>query len=353
MTTGVSRDQLQSLQGLRGLAASLVVFEHLHFHSELRLGGGLVPEWFAAGHLGVDLFFVLSGFILLHVHRKDLGVPGQTRRYVWRRFVRIWPLLALLNTLKLLYIAFGGPEVSAGKGSWGVIISSYLCLTYPEWPLLDVAWTLRHEVLFYALFALAVAFGWRLGLLLCVLAAAALGSAGMSEGQADWPWWLRFLLSPLHWHFLFGLGAAWLVQQARFGELVRGRLARPVLLLALVVAAGLMFLGATQHMDSGREGPRVLFALGAALLVCALVALERRRALAVPRWLTELGDASYSLYLWHGSVIAGVLAAAPHLPRWLLENPTLLLSLVTALAFASSYALYRYVERPMLRALRR
>lgn len=353
MAAGVLRDQLHSLQSLRGLAAAAVVFEHLHFHSELRLGHGLVPAWFAAGHLGVDMFFVLSGFILLHVHRSDLGQDGQVRRYAWRRFVRIWPLLALLNTVKLVYMGISGAEVRPEKSSWDVILTSYLCLPHPQWPLLDVAWTLRHEALFYALFAVAVAYGPRVGLLLTGAAAAALVIPAMVGAQPEWPWWQNFVLSPLHWHFLFGLAAAWIVQRPAVAAFARGPMLYLAAGLTLALATALMAAGASFHLRSGADMPRVLFAAGAALLVCTFVLLERRHPRSHPSWLTGLGDASYSLYLWHGFVVAGALAVTPSLPAWLQHSPILLLTLVTAAAFVSSFAVYRWIELPLLRALRR
>lgn len=349
MSPAAPRDHLRSLQALRGVAAGAVVFEHLHFHSELRQGPGLVPEWFAAGHLGVDLFFVLSGFILLHVHRADLGRSGRVGAYFWRRFVRIWPLLALLSTLKLGYLLLGGPGASPHKTEPAVILTSYLLLPHPDWPLLDVAWTLRHEALFYALFGLAVWGGARLGLVLCGLAAIGLLCVPLAGGPAGWPWWAAFLGTPLHWHFLFGLAVAWLARQPAAAVLLRPIPA------ALLIAASLaaLWFGARAHLHTGRDEPRILFALGAAALVLWLVLVERRRPLPVPGWLAHLGDASYSLYLWHGFVIVAALTPWAHLPAAVQAWPRCYLAGVALLAFASSLALYRWVERPLLSALKR
>ena len=349
MTSAAPRDHLRSLQALRGVAAGAVVFEHLHFHSELRQGPGLVPEWFAAGHLGVDLFFVLSGFILLHVHRGDLGRPGRVGPYAWRRFVRVWPLLALLSTLKLAYLLLGGHGASPHKTELSVIATSYLLLPHPDWPLLDVAWTLRHEALFYALFGLAVWGGSRLGLGLCAAAAAGLLCVSLAGGTDGWPWWAAFLGTPLHWHFLFGLAVADLARRP-LGE----RLLRPVAAaLWLSASAAALLLGAAWHLETGRDEPRILFALGSAALVLWLVPAERRRPLPIPRWLAQLGDASYSLYLWHGFVIVAALTPWAHLPTPIQAWPRLFLAGVAALSFASSLALYRWVERPLLSALKR
>src|SRR5262245_20376375 len=116
------------LQAYRGLAAGALVFDHLHGQSQAHMGAGLVPGVCRFGHLGVDFFFVLSGFIIQHVHGADAGRPERGGDYLWRRITRIWPLLALLTTLKLAYMLAWGAGVRGEKFELGAIVASYLCL---------------------------------------------------------------------------------------------------------------------------------------------------------------------------------------------------------------------------------
>ena len=90
--------QLRILQVFRGLAAAALVFEHLRFHGLMRQGVAVLPEIFGYGHLGVDFFFILSGFIIQHVHWDDHGRPERAGDYLWRRIARIWPLLVVMTT---------------------------------------------------------------------------------------------------------------------------------------------------------------------------------------------------------------------------------------------------------------
>src|SRR3954454_3990840 len=85
--------EIVSLQGLRGVAALLVLLAH----SSTIAGSGKYLDHdpthglFLFGSSGVYLFFVLSGFIIAHVHADDVGRPGAAGRYLWRRFARIYP----------------------------------------------------------------------------------------------------------------------------------------------------------------------------------------------------------------------------------------------------------------------
>jgi peptidoglycan/LPS O-acetylase OafA/YrhL len=337
--------QLRILQVYRGLAAGALVFDHLHFHGKLRQGIDLVPEICRFGHLGVDFFFVLSGFIIQHIHGDDHGRPERGADYLWRRIARIWPLLVALTTLKLVYMLVSGEGVRAEKFELGTIVASYLCLPQPGWPLLDVAWTLQHEALFYGLFLVPILFGqtfWRVvmaGWLLLILVVLVRGT------PPSFP--VSFLASALNAEFLMGVAAAvaagrWQPSPGRAGAL-------------LVFGGSIAIAGFWSYATRGAElanWSRLLLAAGLAVVIHASVALERAGKVGSPSVLVELGDASYSLYLWHGFVVGGAMAAWPALPAALQAWPRLWLVVVGIAAFASSVLVYHYVERPLTRWFR-
>lgn len=341
---------LSSLQAFRGLAALVVVFDHLHFHSALQQGPGLVPDWCLFGHLGVDFFFVLSGFIIQHVHGADAGRPERAADYAWRRFVRIWPLLAVLTTLKLAYMALYGAGVRDEKYSLLAIVTSYLCLPMPGWPatgwpVLDVAWTLRHEALFYALFLVPILCGaraWRWLIAAWVALIALVLATGWSA-----PFPLDFIAQPLNLEFLLGVATALAVERmpARRGWA----------LIGLLIGAALALLGLWLYAQAATErekSTRLVLALGLAVVIHACVGLEREGRMHVPRAFAALGDASYSLYLWHGVVIGGVLALWPELPDPLRAYPRGFLLATLAASVTSSLLVYRWLEQPLTRLAR-
>ncbi len=340
------RSQFEILQAYRGLAAGAVVFDHLHFQSAQHQGAGLLPEFFRFGHLGVDFFFVLSGFIIQHVHGADAGRPERAGEYLWRRIARVWPLLALLTTLKLVYMLVLGAGVREEKFELGVVVASYLSLPQPGWPVLDVAWTLQHEALFYALFLVPILLGrgaWRvvLGAWLALIALVLVRGAPPS-----FP--VSFLASPLNAEFLLGVAACLWLQRRPPGP--RAALA---LLVAGLAASALGFWLYSGARTSEEKSVRLVLALGLMLVLVASVTLERTGRVRAPRWLHALGDASYSLYLWHGFVIGGALVAWSRLPAALQAWPRAYLAVVALAAFVSSLWLHRWIERPLMERFRR
>lgn len=331
------------MQALRAVAASAVVFSHLQFHAALRGMPSAPPSWFHYGYLGVDLFFVLSGWIIVHVHGDDIGVPDRAGRYAWRRIARVWPLLALLTTAKLLLIAFSGGAVAEdGRTTASSIITSYLCLPHPDpWPVVSVAWTLRHEALFYLLFGLAILLGRRAVVAIAAAWIACIVAAGLVDKG---PWWFEFAGSPLNLHFMLGCAAAWWTK--RHPAVRRPSSGAVVALLALLVGACVLhgrFSGTQWSMWS-----RLPLGIVSAWLLVALVRRETLGEMRVPRFLTALGDASYSLYLWHGFVVGGMCWAWTRLPDSVASHDILWQLLVLLVAFASSQLLYLFVEKPLV-----
>lgn len=331
------------MQALRAIAAGAVVFSHLQFHAELRGMPSAPPSWLHYGYLGVDLFFVLSGWIIVHVHGDDIGEPGRAGRYAWRRFSRVWPLLALLTTAKLLLIAFSGGAVAEdGRTTASSIATSYLCLPHPDpWPVLSVAWTLRHEALFYLLFGVAILLGRRAVWAIGALWLACIAAAGFVEKGH---WLFEFVGSPLNLHFMLGCAAAWWTK--RHPAVRRPGLAAVAVWCALLVAACVLhgrLSGTTWSMWS-----RFPLGVVSAALLVVLVRREQLGPVRVPRLLSLFGDASYSLYLWHGFLVGGLCWLWTKVPDAVAAHDILWQGLTLVAAFGSSLLLYLLVEKPLV-----
>lgn len=331
--------RLQSLELLRALAALLVVLFHTQGIFVAQAGHLAFGGAFDAGHRGVDLFFVLSGFIIAHIHGADLGRPGRLGGYALSRVTRIYPAVWIMSALAVaLYaLGFGGAE-KAAKLDPAALITSVLLLPQPGDALVNVTWTLTYEMFFYALFAVAIV-NRRLGLTLLLLWQAAIAAVALSGAELGFS---GHYLRSLCLDFSVGLACAWWVRRP-------ARAARPALHWALL-AAGTVGFVAGMALDGRLSWSGAFCTLGAGAIILALVRLEQARRLHVPGALVRLGGASYAIYLVHFSVIA-VLAAL--LRRAEVPVTDVLCLAVAAAGVMAGLMFDRLFDQPVQRWLRR
>jgi exopolysaccharide production protein ExoZ len=307
--------RLEGIEFSRGIAAALVVLHHTgsimsqpRFYGAHPFGG-----MFQNFNVGVDFFFVLSGFIITWVHWRDIGVPERLPVYAWRRFVRVFPPY------------------------WGVVIP--LIILYPLMPVLGVAWTLVREVLFYTIFGLAILMGGRWLWLLPIWGIAIV--AAQFAGELSYPW--AIFLDAFNIEFLFGIATAlWL----------RSRNApMPWLLLFAGIAVFLVGLVFLRDIQSVSLAGRIYFGLASVAILMGLVELERSGRLVWPSALRFFGASSYSIYLVHPVA----LSLAVHLVIRILPKDLPVLAPVILLALAGitgGLVYHAIVERPLIQWLR-
>src|SRR4051812_32854206 len=151
-----TQGKLDWLQCGRAIAAISVAAFHA---SEAVIRRAPEVGWlrqFEFGKLGVDLFFVISGFIIFYIHANDIGRPQALGRYLYRRATRIYPIYWILFALVVpLYFIF--PSAGDGTARDPVsLIRSFFLLPNPRGPVIGVAWTLVYEISFYAMFSLLI-----------------------------------------------------------------------------------------------------------------------------------------------------------------------------------------------------
>jgi exopolysaccharide production protein ExoZ len=161
--------KFQSIQALRGIAALLVVIYHgATFEGRLISENGfqetpLIGGLFLSGYAGVDLFFVISGFIMVWVTQDTRPALSSSADFLFARLVRVYPLWWLAAGLMVVYglstnflalLAPGGGGEAPVRNSADYLAKSFLLIPQAELPVLLVGWTLVHEVYFYCVFAL-------------------------------------------------------------------------------------------------------------------------------------------------------------------------------------------------------
>jgi exopolysaccharide production protein ExoZ len=338
---------LGNVQALRAIAALLVVVVHAYAVESTYLPGRpWTTPFHVLGTYGVDLFFVISGVVMLVSTATWFGEPSAARRFLARRATRIYPPYWIVTAFVLVAYLLVPSATGEHRSAPPDVLLSFLALPQRGEPLLVVGWTLTYELVFYAVFAVALRFqrGYLpLVTAIWLLAAVLIGALGPHASP-----WVRVLGSWFDLEFVFGMAIGTLV--------LRGALAAPRALFALAVVLIVSVCVATAY--SGSEFFEIAWwrpwavGLPMALLVYAALGLERHGVLA-PRWLRAQGDASYALYLWHVPVI-GAIGLALHQVH--LHGTPARLAIVVggyALAIALSFAAYRWIERPLLRLARR
>ena len=313
-----------SLQNLRFVAALMVVYIHAVLVAGTASENGVIPLSLAiAGRAGVDIFFVLSGFIITKTAQEM-----SAEEFIWRRFRRIIPLY-FIWCLPVVFVAaqtgFGWREALATFALWPATDQMTA-------PLVMTGWTLCFEVLFYTATALVlIDRRWLYALLGLYAVAMALRSNGPM---------LQFLGNPIIAEFLLG--------SLLFFYAPRGRLAVLALPIgaALIIMAGPLGIAPQQGRVDGLLGAYgfqrlIVYGIPAALIVYGTLQIAAKQSV----W-SYLGDASYSLYLVHYFL----LRALGHL--WtifpLSVNFTIPVSMAAAVLFA--LLIHEYVEKPILRA---
>jgi peptidoglycan/LPS O-acetylase OafA/YrhL len=341
--------QIRSVQALRALAALAVV----GYHATILWHDRAAPLPMAApvhpwenGNAGVDLFFVISGFIMVFSSRRLVGRQDGWRRFLELRLIRIVPLYWVATAAKLASIeAVPALALHARPTAWNAV-ASFLFIPSRNAlgivsPVLVVGWTLSFEMLFYAVFAAGLAATVQPALLASAMLAP-LAVLALVRGP-DWPA-IASLADPIVLEFVFGMVVARLLLSHRLQVLPRG-VGWALLLGGLAVLALVPAPSPWQRL--------AIWGVAAAATLAGALALERALDPKLPRALVRLGEASYALYLSHGFVlpVLGLVAVRAHL-----SGVAMGAFLVPGCLIASALvalAVYAAVERPMTVWLRR
>lgn len=333
MTT--QRSKIQSLQILRALAATSVVYLHI----------GCEP-WF--GGFGVDIFFVLSGFVMCYI--TDSGESGKT--FFLRRIARIVPLYWALTLITFVIAWFRPTLFNSTTADLGNLFKSLLFIPYAKEngsisPIIPVGWTLNYEVYFYLLIAAGTFFkrNWYVVVSIVIVITWSISNLLKEHGDI-----LKFLSEQIVMEFIFGV----VIYQVnkKYGEKIQS-LGWLINLAIVIICYIFMAL-----MDVLRiEGLRALtLGVPSSIMLLSFLSLESMFCewpVSLTKWLVEIGDASYATYLSHLYVVEGLrkIVFARINPDWMYTPIGVALSLSSALVVGQ--ILYYMLDRPLSSVLRR
>ena len=342
-----------SLQVLRGVAAVLVVVVHSEVSVTIQWPSQLAkpPVWLFSsenliglGAAGVDIFFLISGFIMVYVSPPYRSNQKPSSDFLIRRLIRIYPMYALttIGTILVGIVHFyRHPELGPHPFSTERIIASFSFVpTFSEnglvQPILTQGWTLFYEMFFYACFAVVLKFSKRhlLVPLVAIFGAVLILArvSGMKNSALS-----GFLSDTIMIEFLFGCGIGLLFQR----NAITSRYSLAVLVL------GIALFVASVPFGMPSDYRFLVWGLPASLLLVSILKIELA-GFSWPRPLLLIGDASYSIYLVHVFVISqfrGILTdKAPQLAG--VSGDVVILTLVI-LAVAFGVLIYQGIEKPI------
>ena len=354
--------RLESIQGLRGLAALLVLLFHMaSFQRQMARGNAediaLVSGIWDNGWAGVDLFFVISGFIMVYVTRsagqsfKDVG------RFILSRITRIYPLWWVCAGIMTLYfwVTYGMPaapdRVADSREAMAYAIKSFMLIPQQSEPILGLGWTLIHEMFFYIVFACLLFLPRKfLPLALTIWAVLTIIGVQIIRPAAFGRTIAELAASPMSLEFIAGGFAGYCISTNKIFK------PKIFLIMGIILAClGLLFFPDTENM-SYTVRRVAIFTIPFIFLTYGWVGCELQERWSSPKWLSRLGDWSYSLYLTHYIVLVTLRriyrmmvpeqlwVGAPGIwDNFVFAVLALALSVITASVF------YNFIERPSLK----
>lgn len=357
----------RELDGLRGIAIIMVLLTHCFLFNPTGIITGLLYSAIRPMWLGVDLFFVLSGFLITRILLNSKGSSDYYRSFYWRRALRILPAYyTVLFFVLWIYPTFNSqlgqaslqreiPFLMLQMQNWSLVFNGW-----PEWTGISHFWSLSVEEQFYLVWPLLVAklSGRKLARLCTILfVMSLLGRFILIGVRSDW--WVLYATTVTHMDGL--VAGAWVAVVTSGNTKFSPAYIRNVMWIGVVAALGLTLLSIGYRSVSIQSTFGMSLAITFASISSAALVLHIQQASLPPALshllcsptLTWFGKYSYGIYLIHAVIIAQIgawirLVTAP----WLSTSPNtqILLAgtLVVTVTCATAWAMYHLIERPLM-----
>lgn len=333
--------RIESIQYLRAIAACGVAL--LHTLNLVEYASDITIPFKVSLASGVDLFFVISGFI---IYSTFIQVRMSPAEFFYNRITRILPLYWLV-TIVYVPVMFTSEHLRRAY-SLANLVKSLLFIPYANGPVLGVGWTLDYEMFFYTIFALTLVLARSNILAFTLLIYSALVTFGIVLNQSNddvIAWFSRSLVC----EFVFGMIVAKLYLEAIYRV-------NTVISAVMILSAGVIILAAAGlNTDIEHSGFRpVFFGLPALMILTAMISIERNGVKFLNDALITLGNASFSIYLTH---IFPVLALALFYkmawwPKSVIGSTLFVASSILSILFIG-ICTHLWIEKPLLRFARR
>ena len=346
-----SKKIINSIQFLRGFAALAVVIHHTggyvkrYYEPTLLFG-----DKFSIGFAGVDLFFVISGFIIHFTSKNYLNNPSKLKEYLQKRFIRVYPIYWIITTI--LFISSWLVVQLLNKNIFSIgYPNTFLAYiqTYSLFPLHfainPVTWTLSYEIFFYLCFAFII-ISKRLWVIPAFILLVSFYNIFMNipeivEVKLSY---FNFVFSGYNFEFMLGF----LIYQ--FYEKIK--LSKFISVILLIIAVLIIVLFGYEVGDYDSYKRVLTFGLPSGLILLALLNLEQNDVISFPKFTIDLGNASYALYLIHFPMMLFMNKIPQILGYSFSANQEVLFSyfIIVSIVFASFF-IHKHIEMPVAKKL--
>ena len=326
---------IESVQIMRGIAAILVVLLHISIKGDQY--GNDALKGFAIGGAGVDLFFIISGYIMcVSTANRNLNFGG----FMLHRIRRIMPLYWLTTTIALVIFLYK-PEIINTSGGETSIWASYTLVPNGSRYLNSNGWTLSYEFLFYILFGLIIHKGTYKAILLSSIVLLILVVTGLLFPSNEHSF--NFATNNLYLEFIYGMGCFYLFNNKAIKP-------NAVMGLSLCIAgAALLASEVFFKIPNQEENRGWLWGIPMLLVFSGFLSMEgfiKGSTSVIKKLFLEAGNSSYSLYLFHPFTLSATAMCLKYMN--MASNPYLFTIILFAVTVAAGYVIYLYVERPLV-----
>ena len=333
------------IQILRGFAAIFVMLYHATRHYQEK-GLVFLKGIFQHGYFGVDIFFVLSGFVIYYSSQKYLE-NGNYLEFLKKRIIRIYPSFWIFLLIPLTLLFFIAPQFISDKSAFEPInYFKIFVLAFDHPQISQISWTLSFELYFYFLFFMMIInkkFKFLIALILMLSTINLINKNIFSDLYCQ-----KYVLSPLLLEFFLGVLIVYLIGKIDKNYIV----GFTVLLIFSILSFVFVDYLSTNNLIAITKHNRVLsFGLASFLLILSLVLIEKFNDVKSAKILILIGDSSYVLYLIHSIILSFFDNQLVLSGKFVIINPEFSTILVCVFIVVSSVFIHSMIEKPMLKYL--
>ncbi|BCG64450.1 MAG: exopolysaccharide production protein ExoZ [Methyloprofundus sp.] len=340
--------KIQNIQALRGIAVLSVTLYHLSI-IEQKYGGSIsiLPKLLQFGMFGVDLFFIISGFVMITITRGKFQNQQQALKFIYHRIARIYPSYWVYSLLVLGVFLIQPTWVNSTQENQVDIMASFLLVPANTLPLVMVGWTLIHEMYFYLIFFILLLISAEKNIMATLIIWTAIVIILNTFVLLNNPVF-KIISHPLTIEFIAGCIFAVVFYQKNIRFRVPILLVMAALTLALSIYGFYLYQNITEQIDPTNWWRVLVFGTPALLIVFCFIYAEKSGYI-LPSALIKIGDASYSIYLSHILTLSATGRVWAMFATDSISDNIIMLPVLLIIVLIVGIISYHLIEKPLLK----